>query len=287
MTTPAPNDMPDDIFRLIHEAYEVYAGMEGGKAETAYEGYLLQELEKMAILIGKAKQAALRALSPKAAQTDEVAKALEALEQFEFLLAFKKQATTHPQDTALAFGIYAWFFKHASTIRAALSPVEPVRRDALSIFKQWRIERGQTVKSMIGVTLSDEAVFDMVEVALSQPPARYADQGGSMTDKTKQAQEDAAMQPLGSIGGKPCYFAEEGRFAKPGFYYWDGTENVHVPLTPPAALEKPAPDLEKIAEALEWFNKVIDGNIEHSYPEEVKTIRATLSQPPAQKGRTK
>jgi len=47
----------EEMRTLCHEAYEIYAGMEGGVAETAYEGYLLQELEKMAHIIGEAKRA--------------------------------------------------------------------------------------------------------------------------------------------------------------------------------------------------------------------------------------
>lgn len=45
----------EEMRTLCHEAYEIYAGMEGGIAETAYEGYLLQELEKIAMILGKAK----------------------------------------------------------------------------------------------------------------------------------------------------------------------------------------------------------------------------------------
>lgn len=41
---------------------------------------------------------------------------------------------------------------------------------------------------------------------------------------------DALMQFLGEIDGKPCFWAEPGHFERPGFYYWDGTNNVHVPL---------------------------------------------------------
>lgn len=41
---------------------------------------------------------------------------------------------------------------------------------------------------------------------------------------------DAQMQFLGEIDGKRCYWAAPGRFVAPGFYYWDGQSNVHVPL---------------------------------------------------------
>lgn len=40
----------------------------------------------------------------------------------------------------------------------------------------------------------------------------------------------AAMQFLGVIDGKNCYWAAPGWFEKPGFYYWDGRSNVHLPL---------------------------------------------------------
>ena len=40
----------------------------------------------------------------------------------------------------------------------------------------------------------------------------------------------AAMQFLGELDGKKCYWAAAGQFEKPGFYYWDGRENVHVPI---------------------------------------------------------
>lgn len=47
----------------------------------------------------------------------------------------------------------------------------------------------------------------------------------------------APMQHLGELNGKPCYWAEPGRFTKPGFYFWDGKKNVHVPLEAVKALE--------------------------------------------------
>lgn len=47
----------------------------------------------------------------------------------------------------------------------------------------------------------------------------------------------AAMQHLGELNGKPCFWAAPGRFTKPGFYFWDGKTNVHVPLEAMAALE--------------------------------------------------
>ena len=40
----------------------------------------------------------------------------------------------------------------------------------------------------------------------------------------------AAMKHLGEIDGKNCYWAEPGRFDVPGFYFWDGERNVHLPL---------------------------------------------------------
>jgi hypothetical protein len=38
----------------------------------------------------------------------------------------------------------------------------------------------------------------------------------------------APMTPLGTFGGRKFYLAEEGRFVRPGIYYWDGTTNVHI-----------------------------------------------------------
>ena len=38
------------------------------------------------------------------------------------------------------------------------------------------------------------------------------------------------MQFLGVLDGKKCFWAAEGQFETPGFYYWDGRANVHVPL---------------------------------------------------------
>lgn len=41
---------------------------------------------------------------------------------------------------------------------------------------------------------------------------------------------EAAMQFLGELDGKKCYWAKPGEFVQPGFYFWDGQSNVHVPL---------------------------------------------------------
>lgn len=41
---------------------------------------------------------------------------------------------------------------------------------------------------------------------------------------------ESAMQYLGTIDGKKCYWAAEGQFVTPGLYYWNGRENVHVPI---------------------------------------------------------
>jgi len=38
------------------------------------------------------------------------------------------------------------------------------------------------------------------------------------------------MRFLGEIEGLKCYWAEPGKFAEPGFYFWDGHENIRVPL---------------------------------------------------------
>lgn len=55
----------------------------------------------------------------------------------------------------------------------------------------------------------------------------------------------AGMQSLGEIDGRQCFWAAPGQFARPGFYYWDGTRNVRVPLPPPAY----SPILEAMAKA--------------------------------------
>lgn len=47
-----------DVYMLCHEAYEIYAGMEGFIPETAPEGYALQIINELGEAIGKAKQAA-------------------------------------------------------------------------------------------------------------------------------------------------------------------------------------------------------------------------------------
>lgn len=54
---------------------------------------------------------------------------------------------------------------------------------------------------------------------------------------------DAQMQFLYESSGRRWYFAEPGRFERPGLYFWNGTENVHIddalapPLKPEAAEE--------------------------------------------------
>ncbi len=70
--TPKPAEMPDEIYALCHEAYEVYAGMEGGIPETAYEGFLLQHIEEMAKIIGKAKSICLTRASATAGKAELV-----------------------------------------------------------------------------------------------------------------------------------------------------------------------------------------------------------------------
>lgn len=50
---------------------------------------------------------------------------------------------------------------------------------------------------------------------------------------------DAMMESLGEANGVKWYWAEPGRFERPGVYYWDGTSNVLcVPY--PAKPEAPA-----------------------------------------------
>ncbi|HEV2747526.1 MAG TPA: hypothetical protein VGW34_09545 [Allosphingosinicella sp.] len=40
----------------------------------------------------------------------------------------------------------------------------------------------------------------------------------------------AAMTKIGTLDGVHVFWAEPGRFDVPGVYYWNGTENVHVPI---------------------------------------------------------
>lgn len=40
----------------------------------------------------------------------------------------------------------------------------------------------------------------------------------------------AQMQFVGEIDGKKIYWAEPGKFSKPGIYFWDGKQNIHVPM---------------------------------------------------------
>lgn len=49
-------------------------------------------------------------------------------------------------------------------------------------------------------------------------------------ERKAEQMADAAMQYLGELDGKKCYWAAPKLFEKPGFYYWDGVTNVHVPL---------------------------------------------------------
>lgn len=39
---------------------------------------------------------------------------------------------------------------------------------------------------------------------------------------------DAQMQFLYESAGRRWYFAEPGRFERPGLYFWDGKANVHI-----------------------------------------------------------
>lgn len=45
----------------------------------------------------------------------------------------------------------------------------------------------------------------------------------------------AEMKYIGTIDGKKVYWAEPGEFENPGVYYWDGENNVHVPMKPAIA----------------------------------------------------
>ena len=59
---------------------------------------------------------------------------------------------------------------------------------------------------------------------------------------------DAMMKPLGEANGVSWYWAEPGRFEKPGVYYWDGAQNVLCGPYPTALATKPeAPQAERVA----------------------------------------
>lgn len=69
------------------------------------------------------------------------------------------------------------------------------REEALEIFRLWRKERGMTLKTIIGVTLTEEAVFDIIEAALSTPEA--VEEGSAI-----EALESAiASHEKGELGG--------------------------------------------------------------------------------------
>ena len=58
---------------------------------------------------------------------------------------------------------------------------------------------------------------------------------------------DAMMESLGEANGVKWYWAEPGRFERPGVYYWDGTSNVLcVPY--PAKPEAPAQAAPAVAQ---------------------------------------
>jgi hypothetical protein len=58
----------------------------------------------------------------------------------------------------------------------------------------------------------------------------------------------AQMQLLGKINGTQWYWAEPGKFAVPGVYYWDGKANVHVQAaTPSEVLAMPTEQEVKLA----------------------------------------
>lgn len=62
---------------------------------------------------------------------------------------------------------------------------------------------------------------------------------------------DAAMKFIGELNGKKCYWAEEGRFTTPGFYYWDGENNVHVPLPKPKVILPKRPTIAELEAILD------------------------------------
>lgn len=53
---------------------------------------------------------------------------------------------------------------------------------------------------------------------------------------------DAMMKHLGEANGVKWYWAEPGKFEKPGVYYWNGTSNV---LCVPVAAAPPSPPAEQ------------------------------------------
>lgn len=70
---------------------------------------------------------------------------------------------------------------------------------------------------------------------------------------------DAQMQFLGEIDGKNCYWAKPGVFTRPGFYFWDGKANVHVPITAAAEV---GPDRDRVVWTDDDAERFIDETIE-------------------------
>ena len=66
---------------------------------------------------------------------------------------------------------------------------------------------------------------------------------------------DAMMKHLGDANGVKWYWAEPGKFEKPGVYYWDGKSNV---LCVPVAAPPPSPPAEQQGSsdivAFEFYN---------------------------------
>lgn len=79
------------------------------------------------------------------------------------------------------------------------------------------------------------------------------------------------MKLVGEMDGKRVYWAEPGSFKHPGVYYWDGQQNIHVPLT------------VSRSEVLLWVADQLDNLADHMHvgsgdlAEYAETIRRVVS----------
>ena len=62
---------------------------------------------------------------------------------------------------------------------------------------------------------------------------------------------EAAMKYLGELDGKKCYWAAPDTFTTPGFYYWDGESNIHVPLPSPKVVLSKRPTIAELEAILD------------------------------------
>jgi len=97
----------------------------------------------------------------------------------------------------------------------------------------------------------------------------------------------APMRELGEVAGVRWYWAEPGHFEKPGVYYWDGEQNVHVaapsqPTTAQPAQEPVAHILPSNLERLATMEtSAVVFSLPHGNPEE-HSVPLYASPQPAQ-----